>query len=370
VGSGRLEVPLVDLTRQYEEVRTEAERAVLRVLADGRYILGPEVEAFEREFAEYIGVSQATGVASGTDALYLILKALGVGPGDDVLTTAFSFIATADCIANCGARPVFADIDPHTFNIDPGSAAERLTPRTRAIVVVHLYGQPADMTELMELAGERGIPLIEDCAQCHGASYTGRRAGSLGAASAFSFFPTKPLGAAGDGGVVCTDDGKLAEAVRVLRAHGSRRKYHCDLIGVNSRLDALQAALLRIKLKRLDEWNRERREIARFYDSRLEGPVIPVVAEGRDHVYHQYTVRAAERDRLQRELARVGIGSNVYYPQPLHLQPCFAHLGYREGDLPESEKASREVLSLPMFNGMTAGEREAVRAEVNRAMKA
>ena len=359
-------VPLVDLRRQYADVAAPADQAALRVLSGCRYILGPEVEAFEAEFASYLGVKHGVGVASGTDALVLALKALGVGPGDEVITTDFTFIATAEAISECGATPVFADIDPRTFNLDPRSASERISGRTRAILVVHLFGQPADMDRLSALARQNGLLLVEDCAQSHGATWRGRKAGSFGDASAFSFFPTKPLGGAGDGGMVCTNNDEIAGKVRILRAHGSRKKYISEVLGTNSRLDELQAAVLRVKLRRLEDWNRSRREVAREYDRRLKGIRVPPVAEQAAHVYHQYTIRSGDRDALRHWLEKEGVGCNVYFPLPLHLQPCYAHLGYTEGEFPASELASREVLSLPIFVGMTPGEISRVCEAVNR----
>jgi dTDP-4-amino-4,6-dideoxygalactose transaminase len=362
----QLQVPLVDLSRQYGEISNEIDETALRVLASGRYILGPEVEAFEREMAAYIGVAHGVGVASGTEALYLILKALGVGPGDEVVMTAFTYIATAEAIANCGAKPVFADIDPGTFNVDPGSVLEKLTRRTRAVIVVHLYGLPAELSELREITKREGLDIIEDCAQAHGATYGGKKVGSFGRASAFSFFPTKPLGAMGDGGMVCTDDGELARSLKALRAHGSSGGYRSEELGINSRLDELQAAILRVKLGFLDQWNAERRRIAEFYREALRGVTVPDVPQGVEHVFHMYTVRSGDRDGLKEALDKAGVDSRVYYPVPMHLQPCFAGLGYRPGDFPESERASGEVLSLPIFYGITAPEIEAVCSAVNR----
>ena len=361
-------VPLVDLSRQYALLAEEIDEAVMGVLSSGMFILGPEVSAFEEEFAEYIGVSHAVGVGSGTDALFLTLKALGIGSGDEVVTTPFTFIATADTIANCGATPVFADIDPRTYNVDPDRVRERLTDRTKAIIAVHLFGQPADMRELLQIGDSRGLPVLEDCAQSVGARLDGRKAGSFGAASTFSFFPTKNLGGAGDGGMVCTDDGGLAGKVRMLRAHGSREKYKHEVLGYKSRLDAIQASLLRVKLRHLDRFNDERARIAAFYDDNLEGVETPYVAPGATHVYHQYTVRAGDRDALKQELGEVGIGSAVHYATPPHLQPCFENLGYGVGDFPKAENASRSVLSLPVFPGMTGKQRERVCEEINEIL--
>ena len=362
-----MKVPILDLTRQYRAIRAEIDTAIQRVLESGRFILGPEVEAFEREIAEYLGVKHAIGVASGTDALLLSLKALGIGPGDGVIVPSFTFFATAGVVANVGATPVFADIDPQTFNISTENVKEILlhppSPVTRhvsrvtkikAIIPVHLYGQPADMNEIMRLAKEYDLYVIEDAAQAIGAEYRGQKVGTIGYLGCFSFFPTKNLGAYGDGGLVVTNNNELAEKVRMLRVHGSKPKYYHHLVGTNSRLDALQAAILRAKLPHLDEWIAARQEIAARYDELLgdiPGIEIPYCAPDRTHIFHQYTIRvlSGQRDALQKHLKEKGIGTQVYYPLPLHLQPCFRHLGYKEGDLPESERASREVLSLPMF---------------------
>jgi len=364
-GKGR--IPVFDLLPQYEEAREEIDEALLGVAGGGAYILGPEVKAFEGEFAEYVDTGHAVGVGSGTEALYLAVRALGIGPGDEVITTAFTFIATADAVTLAGATPVFADIDPDTYNIDPRSVADRITERTRAVIAVHLYGLPADMDALGEVCGSRGIPVIEDCAQAHGALYRGRRVGSIGKVSTFSFFPTKPLGGLGDGGMVLTDDDALADEVRMLRAHGSRVKYLSEAVGVNSRLDELQAAVLRVKLRRLDRWNTARRAVAKAYSERLSGVVTPRVPEGLEHVFHLYTVRAPDRERLRGALEKSGISSNVYYPVPMHLQPCFSHLGYGEGDLPECERAAAETLSIPVYYGMTEADVQRVCAAAEGA---
>ena len=352
-------IPMVDVSRQYLRTAQETDAAVQAVLAGGRYIMGENVKAFEGEMAAYLGCSHAVGVGSGTDALLLILKALGIGPGDEVVTTAFTFFATAEVIAMAGATPVFADIDPGTFNIDPASAASRVGPATRAIIAVHLFGQPAQMEDLAAIAASAGVPLIEDCAQAAGAEYMGSKAGALARASAFSFFPTKNLACAGDGGMVCTDDEELAARVRMLGNHGQSEQYMHPCIGMNSRLDEVQAALLRVRLRNLDRWNDERRGIALRYD-RVFGQAAPFAAPGVKHVYHQYTLRSPARDTLCRKLEMESIASRVYYPVPLHLQPCFASLGYAPGDLPECERAAAEVLSLPIFPGMMDAEIERV----------
>jgi len=359
-------IPMVDLTRQYLQTESETAEAVLGVLASGRYILGPQVEAIEREMSAYLGCSEAVGVGSGTDALFLILKALNIGPGDEVLTTAFTFFATAEVIAAVGATPVFADINPGTFNIDPASAASRVTPRTRAMIAVHLFGQPAQVEDLLAVCSAAGIPLVEDCAQAAGAEFLGRKTGTFGRASAFSFFPTKNLACAGDGGMVCTDDAELAARVRMLANHGQRGQYRHECIGVNSRLDEVQAAILRIRLRNLDRSNSERADIAARYDKAFRAAA-PFVMPGVRHVYHQYTLSLAERDGLVAKLSEDGVASRVYYPVPLHLQPCFASLGYHAGDLPECEAASEHVLSLPIFGGMTGDEIDRVCAAAGAA---
>jgi dTDP-4-amino-4,6-dideoxygalactose transaminase len=364
---GRQPIHMVDVARQFEMVEEKASEAVMGVLKSGNYILGKEVSAFEHEMAAYLGVEQAVGVASGTDALFLSLKAMGIGPGDEVITTPFTFIATAGAIANLGAAPRFADIEEATFNIDPAKIADAVTDKTKAVVVVHLFGHPAEIQECARLCGARGLHLVEDCAQSLGAEASGRKAGSFGAASAFSFFPTKNLGAAGDAGMVCAHDPGIAERVRMLRAHGSKRKYYHEVLGVNSRLDTLQAAVLQVKLKHLDEWNSERARIALYYDSHLEGVVTPTVRPGFTHAYHQYTIRSGRRDDIRRSMEEAGIASAVYYPVPLHLQPCFEYLGYGKGDFPASEKAAAEVLSLPIFPGMTREEMDRVCRAVNSA---
>lgn len=378
--ANNLKIPVLDLTRQYRAIQTEIDAAIRRVVESGHFILGPEVEAFEAEIAGYLGVKHAIGVASGTDALLLSLKALGIGPGDGVIVPAFTFFATAGVVVNVGATPIFVDIDPQTFNIDPESVrkvvenppvtrhASRVT-KIKAIIPVHLYGQPADMDEIMGIAKEHGLYVIEDAAQAIGAEYKGRKVGTIGHMGCFSFFPTKNLGAYGDGGLVVTDDDELAERVRMLRVHGSKPKYYHHLVGYNSRLDALQAAILRAKLPHLAEWTAARQRLADRYDELLgglEGLVLPHRAPNRTHIFHQYTIRvlAGKRDALRSHLAERGIGTEVYYPLPLHLQPCFRHLGYREGDLPESERASREVLSLPMFPELTEEEQEFVARSV------
>jgi dTDP-4-amino-4,6-dideoxygalactose transaminase len=371
-----MQVPLLDLRRQYAQVREEIVRALERVCDSQQFILGPEVAQFEKEVSAYIGVHDTVGCASGTDALWLALVAAGVQPGDSVITTPFSFFASASAIVRAGARPVFADVDARTLNLDPQQAAGRLksTPNLRAILPVHLYGQCADMDAFLDMAAEGRLALIEDAAQAFGAGWRGKRAGSLGNAAAFSFYPTKNLSAAGEAGCVTTQDATIAERMRSLRNHGSRERYFHDEIGWNSRLDGMQAAVLRVKMKYLEEWNRQRRARAGTYDSlftraglrRSSGndPQSPVqlleCLPQAQHIYHQYVIRAQRRDELKKFLGAAGIGAEVYYPLPLHQQKCFAYLGYREGDLPEAERAAREVLALPMFPELSEEEQNYV----------
>ncbi|KGQ22401.1 DegT/DnrJ/EryC1/StrS family aminotransferase [Thermus filiformis] len=346
-----MKIPILDLTPEVEDLWDDLMAAIGRVLRSGQFILGPEVEGFEAEVAEYLGVKHAIGVNSGTDALVIALRALGVGPGDEVITTPFTFFATAEAISLVGATPVFVDIDPRTFNLDPGQVEERITPRTKALLPVHLYGQAAEMDPLLDLAERYGLKVLEDVAQAFGGEYKGRKLGTLGHAGAFSFFPSKNLGAYGDGGLIATNDDRVAELARMLRAHGARRKYHNETLGYNSRLDALQAAILRVKLPHLDAWNEARRRVAHTYNELLKGlPGLetPYEAPHARHVYHQYTVRilGGRRDEVQRRLAEAGIGTMVYYPVPLHRLPVY---GYPEGSFPEAERAAREALSLPIW---------------------
>ncbi len=350
-------IPHVDVHAQYAPLIPELERAFRATLDSGRFIFGPEVEGFEREAAEYLGTSQAIGVANGTDALVLVLDAMEIGPGDEVICPSFTFYATAESIARRGATPVFAEIDPATLNLDPSDVADRVTPRTKAIMPVHLFGRPAPAAELAEL----GLPVIEDAAQAFGA---GGIATSV--ASTFSFFPTKNLFCVGDGGLIAVNDDELAQKIRMLRFHGSKAKKTFDYVGYNSRLDALQAAMLRIFLPHLDEWNRLRREAAARYGELLGGSCeLPQDEPG--HVYHMYCVRSPERDRLSAALAEAEIGHAVYYQPPLHLQPALSYLGYREGDFPETEKAARENLCLPLWAGITAEQQEQVVSVVRSA---
>jgi dTDP-4-amino-4,6-dideoxygalactose transaminase len=360
-------VPLLDLGRQWETIREEVLAEVARVFDENDFILGKRVEALEREVAAYCGVEHAVALASGTDALLLTLKAMGVGPGDEVVTTPFTFFATAGAIWNCGARPVFADIERDSFNIDAEKALALVTRRTRALLPVHLFGRCASMGPLMEISAATGIPVLEDAAQAIGAEYRGMRAGSMGDAGALSFYPSKNLGGAGDGGMVVTHRAGLADRLRMARNHGGRDRYHHIFVGTNSRLDGIQGAVLRAKLKRLESWHKARAEKARRYDSGLAGIaglMLPAPEKQGRSVHNQYTIRTDKRDALKEHLAREGISTAVYYPVPLHMQPCFRSLGYREGAFPESERASREVLSLPVFPELTDVEQDRVIEEI------
>ncbi len=349
-----MDIPLVDLKLQYEAIKDEIRCGLESVLESAQFVLGEQGQALEEEIARYCGVRHAVGVGSGTDALHLALRAAGIGPGDEVVTTPFTFIATAEAIAYVGARPVFVDIDPDTFNIDVALVEAALTGRTRAILPVHLFGQPADLTPLVELCRRTGLVLIEDCAQSFGASYQGRMTGAWGDLGCFSFFPSKNLGCYGDGGMVITDDGELACRLRMLRNHGSRERYHHSVIGYNSRLDELQAVVLRTKLKYLEGYNRARRLNAARYNERLgDSAVVAPVEDGRGtHVYHQYTIRVPQRSRVREALTSAGIASAIYYPVPLHQQEVFTAdcAGVR---LPAAEEAAARVLSLPMYPELT-----------------
>jgi dTDP-4-amino-4,6-dideoxygalactose transaminase len=366
---------LLDLHRQYLQIREEVLAAVERVSASQQFILGAEVEALEREVAAFTGASAAVGCASGTDALWLALLAAGVQAGDAVITTAFSFFASASAIVRAGARPVLVDVDPDTLNLDPELVKARLRAggayKIRALLPVHLYGQCADMDELQNIADEFQLPIIEDAAQAIGAKWRGRSAGSLGAVATFSFYPTKNLSAYGDAGLVTTRDLNVAEHMRNLRNHGSPRRYHHEEVGWNCRMDAIQAAILRVKLPHVEAWNQQRWQRAATYDRLLaaaglashksNSPVRPLhTSPHAFHVFHQYVIRAHRRDELRKFLHDRKIGTEVYYPLPLHLQPCFAYLGYSAGDLPESERAAGEVLALPMFPELTEAEQKSV----------
>lgn len=352
-------VPLLDLQAQYRPIREDVMAAIARVCDSQRFIGGPEVEGLERELASVLGVAEAVGVSSGTDALLAAMMALGVGPGDEVVTTAYSFFATCGSIVRLGARPVLVDIDPATCNIDPAGVAAAITPRTRAVVPVHLYGCSADMAPILEAAGRAGVAVVEDAAQAIGARYRGRAVGGLGTMGCFSFFPSKNLGAFGDGGLVVTNDRSLAARLRLIRNHGAEAKYYHRMVGGNFRLDALQAAVLRVKLPRLAAWTEARRRNAARYREMLAPLVargrvrLPVEPEGCDHIYNQFVIRVDGRDRVKAGLERRHIGSEVYYPVPFHLQECFAGLGYRRGQFPAAEEAAGQTLALPIYGELT-----------------
>jgi dTDP-4-amino-4,6-dideoxygalactose transaminase len=361
-----MNVPFLDLKAPHEELREELEAAARRVMDSGWFILGPECEAFEAEFAAYCGARHCVGVGNGLEALHLVLRAMGVGPGDEVIVPSNTYIATWLAVSYAGATPVPVDPDPLTHNLDPARVEEAITPRTRALMPVHLYGQPADMDAVNDIAARHNLRVVEDAAQAHGALYRGRRAGALADAAGFSFYPGKNLGALGDAGAVVTDDDELADRVRLLRNYGSRVKYENEERGYNSRLDELQAALLRAKLSRLDDWNARRRRVAESYLQQLEGVaglVLPEVPEWADPVWHLFVVRTPERARLQAYLSEAGVGTLIHYPKPPHLQAAYADAGRRAGDFPVAERLAGEVLSLPMGPHLS---REAVEYVVSR----
>ena len=370
---------MLDLIRQYKGIQTDIDQAVLDVVRSGKYVLGPYVKSFEEKAAAFCNCDHAIGVASGTDALLLSLRALGVGDGDYVLVPSFTFFATAGVVYNVGATPIFCDVQPDTFNIDPDGLRvllekNEIAERTRAMIPVHLYGQMADMDELLAIGEEYDIAIVEDAAQVIGAEYKGKRAGSMGTAGGFSFYPTKNLGAYGDAGMITTNDEELANRLRILRVHGAKPKYFHRMIGTNSRLDAVQAAMLSVKLEHLEGWSIARAARADLYDELLAdtpGVVPPVRAADRNHIFHQYTIRVQDgkRDAVRACLNAQSIGNMVYYPVPLHLQECFSFLGYQRGHLPVSERASAEVLSLPIFPELTSSEQELVAEAIKDALR-
>jgi dTDP-4-amino-4,6-dideoxygalactose transaminase len=362
-------IPPLDLKRQYQIIGAEVNEAVAAVLASGAYIGGPNVLSFEQEFAEYIGTSECVGCNSGTDALYLALKVLNIGPGDEVITTPFTFIATAETISAVGAKPVLVDVDPQTYNINIDLLEAAISPRTKAIMPVHLFGRPVNMTALMAIADRHHLKVIEDCAQSTGATWQGRKTGNIGHIGCFSFFPTKNLGGVGDGGAVTLNDPNLAADLRMYREHGSRVRYYHEVIGVNSRLDAIQATVLSIKLRYLDKWNQQRSVVARQYDELLQGFTaisLPQAEPGGDAVWNQYTIRilgqdqGERRDKVRAQLQAAGVISMIYYPLPLHLQQVYHDLGYQAGDFPVTEEISHQVLSLPMFPELSIEEQQRV----------
>jgi dTDP-4-amino-4,6-dideoxygalactose transaminase len=363
-------VPLLDLQAQYRPIRDELLAALVRVSDSQRFIMGPEIEAVEKELAALLGIRHAVSVSSGTDALLLALMALEIGPGDEVVTTAYSFFATAGAIVRVGARPVLVDIDPETFNIDPDQVANAITPRTRALVPVHLFGQAADLDRLLEAARPAGVPIIEDAAQAIGATYRERPVGGIGTFGCFSFFPTKNLGAFGDAGLLATNDDRLARRARLLRTHGMEPKYYHHLVGGNFRMDALQAAVIRVKAPHLSAWTEGRRRNAARYralfrDAGLDAVVtLPVERSDRLHIFNQFVIRSSDRDALKAHLDEHGIGTEIYYPVPFHLQPCFAGLGYRRGVFPHAERAAADSLALPIYAELTSDQQATVVASV------
>ena len=366
-------VPLLDLDAQYRPLRDQLIAALTRVADSQRFIMGPEIAALERELAESLGIRDAVAVSSGTDALLLALMTLDVKAGDEVVTSAYSFFATAGAIHRVGARPVFVDIDPVTFNIDPVKAAAAITPRTKAILPVHLFGLCADLDPILEAASRAGVPVIEDAAQAIGATYHDRPAGGIGAIGCFSFFPSKNLGAFGDAGLLTTNDGALAKRARLLRTHGMEPKYYHHLVGANFRMDEIQAAVLRVKAPHLAAWTRGRQANAARYRSLFKGAglealVLPTEPADRTHIFNQFVIRSSERDALKQHLDSERIGNEIYYPVPLHLQPCFAALGYRPGDFPHAERAARESLAIPIYGELTLAQQEAVVAAIAAAL--
>ncbi|NLV23553.1 MAG: DegT/DnrJ/EryC1/StrS family aminotransferase [Deltaproteobacteria bacterium] len=364
-----MNIPMVDLKTQLADIREEIEEGLRAVLDSTQFILGPNVQALEKETAAYLGVNHAIGVASGTDALHLALRAAGIGPGDEVITTPFTFIATAEAISYLGATPVFVDIDADTFNIDVDKIEASITPKTKALLPVHLFGQPADMKSILALCRQHKLKLIEDCAQSFGADYDGRQTGGFGEFGCFSFFPSKNLGGYGDGGLITSNDDELAAAVRVLRNHGSRERYCHSVIGYNSRLDELQAVILRVKLKHIERYNQLRRENAHYYSKRLRHPQIrtPLEKGAGKHVYHQYTILVSDRERVQKALQEAGIASAVYYPIPLHRQEVYRG-SLNHVTLPVTEDAAQKVLSLPIYPELTREQIERISAVVLQAL--
>jgi dTDP-4-amino-4,6-dideoxygalactose transaminase len=370
--TGTMTVKLLDLVSQYESIKDEIRAAVDEVFSTQQFILGSKVEALEAEISRYCGVKYSIGVASGSDAILLSLMALGIRDGDEVITTPYTFFSTVSSITRLGARPVFADVDPRTYNLDPARVAKLITSATRAIIVVHLFGQAAEMDAIMDTARRKGIPVVEDACQSIGARYKGKMTGSIGAAGCLSFFPSKNLGGFGDGGMIITNDAKLADTARVLRVHGGRERYYHDVVGINSRLDALQAAVLLVKMRHLERWHEGRRSNAAFYDralSKVRGVVIPFVEPHSRSIYNQYVIRVKDRDALKEYLQKNGVGCEVYYPVPLHLQKCFAFLRGKAGDCPESEAAARETLALPVYPELVDAQKEYVVSKVREFME-
>jgi len=357
-----VKIPFFELRRQYAEIKPEIDKAIAAVLEGGQFILCDELKSFESEFAKYVGAKHAFGVGSGTDALFLSLLGIGVGPGDEVITVANTFIATALTISHAGAKPVLVDIDECTFNMAPAKLEKAVTKRTKAIVPVHLFGLPADMDPIMEIAEKHGLKVLGDVAQACGSDYKRRKIGSMADVDAFSFYPTKPLGAYGDGGMITTNSAEIAEKIRLLRNYGETTKYHHAIMGFNSRLDEMQAAILRVKMKHLGQWIAKRRKNAELYTKALRGSdvITPSEPAGYRHVYYLYVVRSKRRDALQKHLASKGIGTMVHYPIPIHMQPAYKKMGWKKGDFPAAERSASEILSLPMYPELRKEEMEEV----------
>lgn len=361
-------IPFIDLTREYAEISKEITQAIQRVLKSGWFILGEEVKQFEEEFSKYIGTKYGIGVNSGSDALFLALKALGIGTGDEVITISHTFISTVDSIVRNGAKPVFVDIDPDTYCIDVAKIEERITEKTRAILPVHLYGHPADMEPIMEIAKKYNLWVIEDACQAHGAEYKGKKVGGIGVLGCFSFYPTKNLGAYGDGGIIVTSNEELAEKLKMLRNYGQPQKYYHDFVGINSRLNEIQAAILQVKLKHLDEWNEKRRRVANLYREFLKSSnvIVPVEKEYAKHAYHLYVIRCRERDKLQQYLSERGIETQIHYPIPVHKQK--AYLDLVDAQLPITEKICDEILSLPIYPWLNNDEVSSIAEVIKNAI--
>lgn len=366
-----MSIPLLDLKAQYLTIKDDIDQAIQRVLDSSKFVLGPEMKAFEQEMAAYCGVKEAVAVGNGTDALLLALRGFGIEPGDEVITTPFTFFASAETIAALGATPVFVDIDPVTLNMDLDQLESKITPRTKAIIPVHIFGQMVDVERVMEIAARHDLKVLEDSAQAIGADYRGRKAASIGHAGTFSFFPTKNLGAYGDAGMIITDDEDLAAHLRMLRFHGCKTKYYHDEVGYNSRMDELQAAILRVKFKHIDEWNAARREKAQIYNELLAG--LPLTLPGIDPegtpVFHLYVLRTDKREELMAALKDHGIGTAIYYPVPLHLQRVFRDLGYKEGDLPVAEKTCSQAMALPCFPELTLEQQKEIVSVIKKVLK-
>jgi dTDP-4-amino-4,6-dideoxygalactose transaminase len=367
-----MQIPFVDLKAQYASIKSEVDEAIQGILDTTRFIGGEPLASFEQDFARYCDARHALGVANGTDALNLALRAAGIGAGDEVITAANTFIATAAAIEMAGAKPVFVDIDLTTHTIDPERFERAITSRTKAVIPIHLYGQPADMDPIMDIAERHGLIVIEDAAQAHGAEYNGRRVGSIGHLACFSFYPGKNLGAYGDGGAITTNDDAYIDVLDKLRDHGRISKYEHAMVGYNSRLDSLQAAILEVKLRRLEEWNRQRQQVAAWYGEALADSdlIVPVIRDGSTHVFHLYVVMTEHREDLQKRFDAAGVATGIHYPLPLHLQPAFSSLGYQHGDMPNAEHAAERILSLPIFPELTREQVHYVAEQVMAAVPA